>query len=258
MALVTSRALALRSHRLGETSKVVVCYTEDHGKVRLVAKGGRRGGSRLGAALEPFAVSGVVFYNRPGRELSIVSQADVERDFAGLRRDAVRMAFGSAVLELVDRVVSEEEPDPALFAAVVGALGDVETAEPGALDGVLLRFGFALARALGYEVSVSSCVLCGGAAGAGALFAPGHGGLVCGACLAKHPEIEAAGRAVPAALVDAAAGRAPRTAVSRSVADDAWDAFCAFLAEHTGRPLRLRSLAVLAQLRRAEQGEGPR
>ena len=55
-----------------------------------------------------------------------------------------------------------------------------------------------------------------------------------------------------------AAGRAPKTAVSRSVAEDAWDAFCAFLAEHTGRQLRLKSLAVLAQLRRAEQGEGPR
>ena len=39
MAPVTSRAVVLHSHRLGETSKVVVCYTETHGKVRLVAKG---------------------------------------------------------------------------------------------------------------------------------------------------------------------------------------------------------------------------
>ena len=87
MALVKSRGLVLKVHPLGETSKVVVCYTRDHGKVRLLAKGGRKGGSRLGASLEPFVVSGVVFYMRQGRELSLVSQADIESGFPGLRRD---------------------------------------------------------------------------------------------------------------------------------------------------------------------------
>ena len=61
MALVKSRGVVLRTYKLGETSKVVVCYTERYGKVRLVAKGARKGGGRFGAALEPLMVSGVVF-----------------------------------------------------------------------------------------------------------------------------------------------------------------------------------------------------
>jgi DNA repair protein RecO (recombination protein O) len=255
MAPVTSRAIVLHSHRLGETSKVVVCYTETHGKVRLVAKGGRKGGSRVGAALGPFMVSGVVFYLRPGRELSIASQADVERDFPGLRRDAVRMAYGSAVLELVDRVVSGEEPDPSLFALIAQTLAGIEAAERDALDRVLLRFGFALARSLGYEAAFDACVLCGGAPGADALFAPRHGGLVCGACQSRDRGIGLTRRPATRAVTDAAAGREPAVAVSRAAADEAWDAFCAFLAEHTGRTLTLKSLGVLAQLRRAERWE---
>ena len=42
MAPVKSRAIVLRSYRLRETSRVVVCYTRDYGKVRLVAKGVRK------------------------------------------------------------------------------------------------------------------------------------------------------------------------------------------------------------------------
>lgn len=256
MALLKSRALALRSHRLGETSKVVVCYTESFGKVRLVAKGGRKGGSRLGAALEPFVVSGVVFYLKAGRDLSLVSQAEVERDFAGLRRDVRRMAYGGAVLELVDQVVSGQEPDPNLFAIIEETLAELESADPASLDLAVLRFGFRMAGALGYEAAFSSCVLCAGAAGSAGLFAPRLGGIVCEACLSRHPEVEAAKRPATAVLADAAAGRPSTSVVGPALADELWDALRAFLVEHTGRSIRLRSLDVLAQLRRAEQGTG--
>lgn len=256
MAILKSRALVLRSHRLGETSKVVVCYTESHGKVRLVAKGGRKGGSRLGAALEPFVVSGVVFYLKAGRDLSLVSQAEVERDFAGLRRDILRMAYGSAVLELVDQVVTGQEPDPELFGIIVETLAEMESAEPASLDHSLLRFGFRMAGALGYEAAFASCVLCAGTPGNAALFAPCLGGLVCEACLSRHPEVDVARRPVTAVLADAAAGRGSATEVGSVVADELWNALRAFLVEHTGRSIRMRSLDVLAQLRRAEQETG--
>jgi len=253
MAILKSRALVLRTHRLGETSKVVVCYTENHGKVRLVAKGGRKGGSRLGAALEPFVVSGVVFYLKAGRDLSIVSQAEVERDFAGLRRDVVRMAYGGAVLELVDQVVSGQEPDPGLFAVIVETLAELESADPASLDLALLRFGFRMAGALGYEAAFTSCVLCAGTPGSAALFAPRLGGLVCEACLSRHPEVEVARRQATAVLAAAAEGRPSASTVGPVLADELWGAVRAFLVEHTGRSIRLRSLDVLAQLRRAEQ-----
>ncbi len=100
MALVKSRAISLKNYRLGETSKVVVCYTRDYGKVRLVAKGARKGGGRLGAALEPTQVSGVVFYLRQERDLLFVSQAEVERQWPELqtrrRADGVRRCRAGA------------------------------------------------------------------------------------------------------------------------------------------------------------------
>jgi len=256
MALVKSRGLVLRSLRLGETSKVAVCYTEAYGRVRLLAKGGRKAGSRFGAALEPFVVSGVVFYMKPGRDLSLVSQAEIERDFPALRHDVVRMAYGGAILELTDSLVSEQEPDPALFAVVEGALADADSADASALDGVVWRFAFRLARSLGYDPALDACVLCGREPGKGALFAPRLGGLACAACCSQHPEVEVARREATARVVSAAAGSAATAPAGAVLADEVWDTLRAFLEEHSGRRLPLRSLGVLAQLRRAEHRAG--
>jgi hypothetical protein len=55
-------------------------------------------------------------------------------------------------------------------------------------------------------------------------------------------------------LADAAAGRPSASVAGPALADEVWDALRAFLVENTGRAIRLRSLGVLAQFRRAEQG----
>ena len=39
MAIVTSEGIVLKTHALGETSRIVVVYTREHGMVKLVAKG---------------------------------------------------------------------------------------------------------------------------------------------------------------------------------------------------------------------------
>ena len=256
MALVTSRAVVLRTYRLGETSSIVVCYTEKFGKVRLVAKGVRKGGGRLGAALEPLLVSGVVFYRREGKDLSLVSQAEVEREFPELRRDVVRMAYGSAVAELVDKLVPGEESDPRLFGVIVGALGEIDSAPEAELDGALWRFELALARELGYTPEFGRCVLCGNDPGRDARFAPRHGGVVCGCCLATRPGVPVAGAAASAAIAALAAGE---NVVSGSlgavVRDEIGGTLTDFLGEHAGRSLRLRSIDFLAQVRRMEHSE---
>ena len=40
--IVKTKAIVLRSWRMGETSKLVTLYTEDCGKVKVTAKGARK------------------------------------------------------------------------------------------------------------------------------------------------------------------------------------------------------------------------
>ncbi len=290
MALVTSRAIVLRDHRLGETSKVVVCYTRDYGKVRLVAKGVRKGGSRFGAALEPLMVSGVVFYLREGRDLSLVSQASIEREFPELRRDVVRMAMGGAVVELLERLLPDHEPDAELYELTERTLEVVSEARAEPVGAVVWAFMLALAGRLGYQPELSHCVRCGaddcgGEADATvgwAGFSPDLGGLVCARCASGGEleiplpvgseaavlavlagdggaELAAAGTSGVAAGTN---GAAPGDSVALTVAgyslspavrDDITRALGLFLELHAGRSMRLKSLDFLAQVRRLEE-----
>ena len=250
MALVKSRAISLKTYRLGETSNVVVCYTRDYGKVRLVAKGARKGGGRLGAALEPMVVSGVVFYLRQGRDLSLVSQAEVERQWPEFRRDVVRMAYAGAAVELTDALVSECEADPGLFDLLESTLNEAATAPQKSLDAVLWSFELSLMSALGYSPELGCCVVCGGPPSGIVSFAARRGGIVCSNCLADEPGARGLSDAGAAILAELPGGLYvdPPTAVR----DEVGEALMEFIEEHAGRRLDLKSLRFLAQIRRTE------
>jgi len=266
MAPVKSRAIVLRTHRLRETSRVVVCYTEQYGKVRLVAKGVRKGGGRLGAALEPFVVSGVVFYLREGRDLSLVSDAEIEREFPAIRRDPLRMGFAAVALELVERLVPDRDPDPALFALLERALGDVAGAPAELLDPVLWDFELAVAERLGYEPVLDPCILCGESRRPDAGFAPALGGAVCAECarsrtvpsLARGPAADLLLRFARARKSEGFSLRERRCGtIDPALGHDVADLLRRHIETHSDRRLRLKSMGYLAQMKRLNSaGEG--
>ena len=73
MPTYRDEVVVLRTHKLGEADRIVTMLSRQHGKIRAVAKGVRRTGSRFGARLEPFMVADVQLYK--GRSLDIVQQA---------------------------------------------------------------------------------------------------------------------------------------------------------------------------------------
>jgi DNA repair protein RecO (recombination protein O) len=255
MAPVKSAGIVLRTYMLGETSKVVVCYTRDHGKVRLVAKGARKGGGRFGAALEPFTVSGVVFYLREGRGLSLLSQAEIVRDFPAIRRDLVRQAYAGAVVELLDLLVAEQSPDASLFDLAARTLEVVAEASPESLDPALWRFELRLASALGYGPELDTCTSCGRFAGGGPTFSSRLGGVVCARCGAGG-----GGGAVGPEAIDVlrrlARTEEDVTDLEGIDRDEVGEVLTSFLATHAERPIRLKSMRFLTQVRRLERARG--
>lgn len=77
MPIVSTEAFVLRSYKLAEHDKIVVLFTRDFGKIRLVAKGARRFKNRFGAALEIFAHLRVIFHEKENRELLVLDRAEI-------------------------------------------------------------------------------------------------------------------------------------------------------------------------------------
>ena len=118
--LYRDEGVVLRAIKLGEADRIVTIFTQGHGKVRAVAKGIRKTTSKFGARLEP--TSRVALQCYKGRELDIVTQAETIDANRVLREEYALLTHAIPMLEAVDQVAQEREPNPALYRMLTGAL----------------------------------------------------------------------------------------------------------------------------------------
>ncbi|HVB04991.1 MAG TPA: DNA repair protein RecO [Acidimicrobiales bacterium] len=188
MGLYRDEGIALRTYRLGEADRIVSFLTPGHGKVRAVAKGVRKTKSRLGARVEPLSHLSLLLWQ--GRELDVVSQAEVLDSFRAVREDLSRLSRGLTMLEIADQVAQERQPAPELFALLKGALSALEQS---ASPVVLGAFSFKLLGIEGVGPVVDRCARCGAGEPLVAFDAT-IGGLLCVGCRrgeAVGPEVVA-------------------------------------------------------------------
>lgn len=174
--LYRDTGVVLRTYKLGEADRIVVLLTEEHGKVRAVAKGVRKTTSKFGARLEP--MSHVKLLLAQGRELDIVSQVEAVDTLAPLVVDLDHMTAGMAVLEAVDQMALDREPVPHLYRMLVGVLRTIAE-RSGPL--VVPAFYWKLLAFDGVRPEIDACVRCG-EAGPLVAFDVDQGGTLCRAC----------------------------------------------------------------------------
>jgi DNA repair protein RecO (recombination protein O) len=189
MALVTLEGVVLKTHALGDTSRIAVVYTRQQGLLKFVAKGARKSPSRFGFALEPLTRARYVIYFKRDRDLHLLSQAETIAPLGLDLTDLTRLAHASAALEIIDRLVWGEEPHPELYDLLVAVLEAVATAPAEALPAITIAFELQVASLLGYRPRLDACARCGGAVAQERLFSPALGGLLCDACAPSQPGV---------------------------------------------------------------------
>ena len=209
MALIKSLGVVIRRRDLGEADRLLTFLTSHHGKVKAVAKGCRRPRSRLGGNLEPLAVSELVLWRREGRDLGVVSGAELVEYFPLLSSDLRAFAAGQFAAEMLDRSLAEGESHPRLFSLLVSFLRSLE---PGGASGELLRFSLKTGELLGYNCRADRCASCSVSLppNPGTLWLEyGRGGVVCSRCMRSASGAgERLSPSVAAALRAAASGLA--------------------------------------------------
>ena len=173
-------AIVLRTQRLGEADRIVTLLTRGRGRIRAVAKGVRRTGSRFGARLEPFGHVDLQLHE--GRSLDTVTQAESLHSYgAELSGDYPRWTSGTAMLEAAERLTPvEREPAVQQYLLLVGGLRTLVDNTHDAslvLDAFLLR---SLAIA-GWSPSFWDCARCA-APGPHRAFSITGGGALCSDC----------------------------------------------------------------------------
>lgn len=151
-----AEAVVLKGTDFGEADKVLTLYTASQGKIRVVAKGVRRPGSRLGGHLDLLTHARLLIAR--GRNLDIVTQAETVESFLGLRDDLWRASQACQVAELLDRMTEEAHEDRALFDTVLEALRRIALDPDPEL--AVRQFEATLLDRLGYRPQLRECVRC--------------------------------------------------------------------------------------------------
>ena len=87
MAAEKAQALVLRTTDWSETSRIATLWTREFGKVRALAKGGRRLKSNFENALDLLTLCSIVFLRKSSGGLELLTEAQVLERFAPLRTD---------------------------------------------------------------------------------------------------------------------------------------------------------------------------
>ncbi len=113
MALYKTKGIVLGSRAFDETGKLVTLFTNDYGKIRVLAKGAKRLNSKFGGRMETFSLLELLIAK--GRNIDILSQCETIDSFQKLREKAETIALGLYFIRVVDLALVERQKNVDLF-----------------------------------------------------------------------------------------------------------------------------------------------
>lgn len=254
MSVHRTEAVVLRSRKIRESSKIVVLFSQNYGKISTIAKGSLRPKSKFGSSLELFTHSSIMFYKKENRDLHTLSHSEIVDPFDNIKKDFVKLAYASVAAEIVERLVPQEEPNKALFALLVSALGQFAAAERSELEIVLSSYQLKMLHLIGYGPELARCVRCSREVEDGPWFGLLSGGILCPMCkdkdlhaLAMTEDALAVMRLCESEPLDTLRRAHPSGAVTREVAD----VLNSFVRVQLGEGAGVKSLDFLERIRDA-------
>lgn len=175
--------IVLKSLDYGESHQIIRVFSQQGGKISLMARGSKKPRSRLRAVTEPLTEATFLFFQGSG--MGTLSQADVINPHASLRSDLLATAYSAYWLDLLDQLSEEKEPQPLLYRRLSQLLTLLEEQrDPEILTRI---WELNLLTIAGYKPIVEHCTNCH-RTGLPMRFSLALGGYLCADCLSHDPQ----------------------------------------------------------------------
>jgi DNA repair protein RecO (recombination protein O) len=159
MALFETEALILRTYNLAEADKIVVCLSRSAGLIRGVAKGCRKLRNRFGAALEPFTLVDLTYYEKEHQELVSFRQVEILKSRFNLSSNASILTGFSYMGDLLIDFSPPHQANDNLYRMALACFEAVSET-PDDLDSVLRYFELWLLKLEGFLPDLRTCGNC--------------------------------------------------------------------------------------------------
>ena len=175
-------AINIKSYNLSDNDKIIVMYSKDYGIIRAVAKGVKKPKSKLGGRMDLLVNNNLLLAK--GKNLDIVSQAEVLNGFCKIRTDMTKISYATYCAELISIFGIEEDINSEkIYSLMNVTLNKInESNSKSEILASIIYFQTELMKIIGYEVSLTSCASCGKPYEDNFTFSITSGGAVCPNC----------------------------------------------------------------------------
>jgi len=146
--ILETEAIVLRVRKYSDTSKIVVMFSKEFGKISILAKGAFSAKSKF-SGLEPLSYVSISFYKKSSSDLHLLKSIEIVKLFNKITKNYDTLVSGLVVAEMVNATQKENFENSELFLHFVFFLQLLnENAEFG--FSLCINFLFYIAGNLGY------------------------------------------------------------------------------------------------------------
>mgnify|MGYP003361859309 FL=1 len=186
---IDSRGIIFRQVKTTDMRRMLLIFTEKYGKLSVGTSLPEKNQKHASLALRPFTCGNYSIYK--GRNYYNLDRVETLKSFYGIGEDLDKYMAASLALELTEKIVPEEVPQPRIFALLLDFLNEMELRKQ-KYTTLLLAFETKLLFALGTFPRLDSCASCGSKENP-EFFSVPDGGVICRRCFEDHNATKAFG-----------------------------------------------------------------
>lgn len=156
--MIKTEAIVLHRYPYSDSSWIVKVLTEESGIVSFILKGAKRKDSPFKGAMDPLALSEVVFHQKPGTELQFVKEATLLSWHSEIRENLESLAVAQVMAEILYRYAPPGVPLEEEFHLLKNALQQLDQKSPSTT--VFSKWLLDACDMWGYHLELNQCGRC--------------------------------------------------------------------------------------------------
>jgi len=113
MSTYFTRGLILKHQDYREADRLVTIYSQEHGKITVLARGSRKISSKLAGSLEPFLLAD--FMIARGRHFDTIAAVEIIKNYSKLKQNLDKIFLAKYLSIVVSNSTKGRQHDPRVF-----------------------------------------------------------------------------------------------------------------------------------------------
>ena len=148
--MVKTKAIILKSDDFAETDRILTVFSNEFGKIKIMAKGVKKLGSKLRYSIEPISFVQLILVE--GKNFLILKDAVLINEFLPIKNSLEKLKIVYKIIDLVNSLIIGEEKDDNIWQLLLDTFENINNAKKNN-DNITGRFQNSLLKLLGYEPS---------------------------------------------------------------------------------------------------------